>query len=128
MSQQEWKECFSMYAVEGKVPTKQLGHLMRCCGAIISNADISDLQEPLGEDFDESKFLSIMGARKKSDTEDELKEAFAAFGGGDINSKALKHALKSVGEKIEDSDVDVLYSATSTSDKASHASYAKVIV
>eukprot|EP01097_Dermamoeba_algensis_P001881 TRINITY_DN1730_c0_g1_i1.p1 TRINITY_DN1730_c0_g1~~TRINITY_DN1730_c0_g1_i1.p1 ORF type:complete len:150 (-),score=49.93 TRINITY_DN1730_c0_g1_i1:76-525(-) len=105
-------EAFEVFDKEniGKIPTKELGNLMRALGQIPSEAEVKywigyhdkallTLKE----------FLGLMARKlKDSEYEEDIKEAFKVFdkdGKGFVLVSDLKHIMKNIGEKVTDEEI-----------------------
>ncbi|XP_078313154.1 calmodulin-like [Crassostrea virginica] len=112
----EFRVAFSLFDKDndGSINTKELGTVMRALG---QNPSITELRAMVDEvdldgngviDFEE--FLEmIVKEMKKTDTEEELREAFRIFdrsGNGYINAKELKHGMVFLGERLSDEEVE----------------------
>jgi len=97
---------------DGEVSVKQLGPLLRALGQIPSEAEVKELAVEIGsETFDLKDLQKILARRaKESDPEEDVREAFAVFDKDKkgVPVKDLRHAMKSVGEKITDAEFDEL--------------------
>ncbi|KAL9107868.1 MAG: hypothetical protein Q9227_007286 [Pyrenula ochraceoflavens] len=66
---------------------------------------------------------------RKTDTEDELRQAFAVFdkdGSGTISADELRHVLKSLGEKLTDEEIDEMM-RTADKDNNGSIDYAEFV-
>jgi len=97
---------------DGEVSCKQLGPLLRALGQIPSEAEVKEMVTEIGsETFDLKDLQKILARRQKeSDPEEDIREAFAVFDKDKkgVPVKDLRHAMKSVGEKLTDAEIDAL--------------------
>mmetsp|Transcript_50309 Transcript_50309/g.146215 ORF Transcript_50309/g.146215 Transcript_50309/m.146215 type:complete len:163 (-) Transcript_50309:85-573(-) len=113
----EFKVVFDVYDKnkEGKIPTNQLGTVMRCLGVNPTDEELrSWIHETdvdcVGSISFTQDFLPLM-ARKlyDIDDEDELCAAFEPFdldGSGLIACTEFRHIMKVLGQKSKDEDID----------------------
>ncbi|XP_061171967.1 uncharacterized protein LOC133181492 [Saccostrea echinata] len=112
----EFRVAFSLFDKDndGSINTKELGIVMRSLG---QNPSVTELRAMVDEvdldgngviDFEE--FLEmIVKEMKKTDTEEEMREAFSIFdrsGNGYINAQELKYGMFYMGERLTDEEVD----------------------
>jgi len=106
------KEYFSLFDEDndGEDSCKQLGTLLRALGQIPSEAEVKELVNEIGSDsFDFKELLKIMSRRlKENDPEEDIREAFQVFDKDNkgVLVKDLRHAMKSIGEKVTDAEID----------------------
>lgn len=99
---------------DGSINAKELGTVMRALG---QNPSVTELRAMVDEvdldgngviDFEE--FLEmIVKEMNKTDTEEEMREAFKIFdrsGNGFITAKELKHGMVYMGERLSDEEVE----------------------
>merc|ERR1712079_939100 len=97
----EFKEAFSLFDKDGDgtITTKELGSVMRSLGQNPTEAELQDMINEVDADgngtIDFPEFLTMM-ARKMTDTDEELIEAFKGFdrdGIGFISAAELRHVM-----------------------------------
>ena len=114
----ELKSAFIMFADnekgDGKVPTSQLGTVIRAMGKNPTEAQIKtmteEMQSKTGDTFDLSAFEELMSGRMNDDNSsmEKLGEAFKTLDQeerGFIPCEQLKHILTSQGEKLTEDEI-----------------------
>ena len=114
----ELKSAFIMFADnekgDGKVPTSQLGTVIRAMGKNPTEAQIKtmteEMQSKTGDTFDLSTFEELMSGRMNDDNSsmEKLGEAFKTLDQeerGFIPCEQLKHILTSQGEKLTEDEI-----------------------
>jgi len=109
----EYKEAFSLFDKDGDgtITTKELGTVMRSLGQNPTEAELQDMIEVEADGNDTiefPEFLTMM-ARKDTDSEEEIREAFRVFDKGCkafITAADLRHVMTNLGEKLTDEEVD----------------------
>ncbi|KAK9464851.1 hypothetical protein V1512DRAFT_229782 [Lipomyces arxii] len=98
----------------GKVALKALGDLLRACGQNPTLAEIDELEESVGGDFDFETFLQVLnrpdGFRAPGEPEDYVRgfQVFDKDKTGLIGVGELRYILTSLGEKLSGDEVDEL--------------------
>jgi calmodulin len=89
---------------DGRITSEELGSVMRSLGQHPTNAEVQDMINEVDTDgdgtIDFTEFI-IMMTRMRSDTVEEIREAFKVFdedGNGYISDIELKHVMASLGE------------------------------
>jgi calmodulin len=89
---------------DGRITSEELGSVMRSLGQHPTNAEVQDMINEVDTDgdgtIDFTEFI-IMMTRMRSDTVEEIREAFKVFdedGNGYISAIELKHVMASLGE------------------------------
>ncbi|KAG7694482.1 hypothetical protein KL930_003801 [Ogataea haglerorum] len=107
----------------GKVSSEYLGDLLRAVGQNPTLQEISELQESVPSELGYEQFLSVVnregGFKKAGQPEDYIK-AFQIFDKnltGFIGVGELKYILTSVGEKLNESEVDELLKGVNVTDE-----------
>ena len=110
----EFREAFALFDtnLDGTIPMKELGTVMRSLGRNPTNDELRDLINEAADTYgngtiDFQEFMTMMV--EKVDSEKELKEAFRVFdrdGDGCISAKDLRHIMTNLGEKLTDEEVD----------------------
>jgi len=125
---QEFKEAFSLFDKDGDgiIPIKELGTIMRSLTANPTEAQLQDMANEVDVDGSGAMtfeaFLKYMSRlmRNDYDPDAELIEAFKVFdkgGNGLISIEDCKHAIKNLGEKIADEEVDEMVKEAPLDDK-----------
>jgi calmodulin len=112
----ELKEAFDLFDKngDGRIPTKELGTMMRSLGQNPSDSELQDMIDEVDADntgtIDFTEFLTMMARKmKETDSEEEIKEAFKIFdrdGGGFISAAELRQVMTSLGENLNDDEID----------------------
>ncbi|KAK9379491.1 uncharacterized protein V2V93DRAFT_373934 [Kockiozyma suomiensis] len=98
----------------GKVSIQALGDLLRACGQNPTLAEIDELEESVGGDFDFETFLQVLnrpdGFRPAGEPEDYVRgfQVFDKDKSGLIGVGELRYILTSLGEKLSNDEVDEL--------------------
>ncbi|KAK9460747.1 uncharacterized protein V1516DRAFT_677548 [Lipomyces oligophaga] len=98
----------------GKVSLQALGDLLRACGQNPTLAEIEELEESVGGDFDFDTFLQVLnrpdGFRAPGEPEDYVRgfQVFDKDKSGFIGVGELRYILTSLGEKLSNDEVDEL--------------------
>ncbi|KAK9361527.1 hypothetical protein V1527DRAFT_458076 [Lipomyces starkeyi] len=98
----------------GKVSLQALGDLLRACGQNPTLAEIEELEESVGGDFDFETFLQVLnrpdGFRAPGEPEDYVRgfQVFDKDKTGFIGVGELRYILTSLGEKLSSEEVDEL--------------------
>ncbi|KAK9333279.1 hypothetical protein V1520DRAFT_332224 [Lipomyces starkeyi] len=98
----------------GKVSLQALGDLLRACGQNPTLAEIEELEESVGSDFDFETFLQVLnrpdGFRAPGEPEDYVRgfQVFDKDKTGFIGVGELRYILTSLGEKLSSEEVDEL--------------------
>ncbi|KAK9390547.1 hypothetical protein V1515DRAFT_590710 [Lipomyces mesembrius] len=98
----------------GKVSLQALGDLVRACGQNPTLAEIEELEESVGGDFDFETFLQVLnrpdGFRAPGEPEDYVRgfQVFDKDKTGFIGVGELRYILTSLGEKLSSEEVDEL--------------------
>ncbi|KAK9376983.1 uncharacterized protein V1513DRAFT_162668 [Lipomyces chichibuensis] len=98
----------------GKVSLQALGDLLRACGQNPTLAEIEELEESVGSDFDFEAFLQVLnrpdGFRAPGEPEDYVRgfQVFDKDKTGFIGVGELRYILTSLGEKLTSEEVDEL--------------------
>ena len=114
---QEFKEAFSLFDKDGdqKIPSKELGTVMRALGQNPSETELEDLlksvADPRNTGFVQfNDFMAVMKQRMNdTESEEEIKEAFRVFdrdNDGIISAAELRHIMTTLGERLTEEEVD----------------------
>ncbi|CAH6719698.1 myosin light chain 1 [[Candida] jaroonii] len=112
-----YKDAFALFDKKGtgKIPVEHLGDLLRAVGQNPTLSEINDLQNGIsGNDFDFETYQKIIerpdGFKPLGLPEDYIKgfQVFDKEGTGYIGVGELRYILTSIGEKLNDSEVDEL--------------------
>ncbi|KAJ3119164.1 hypothetical protein HK100_000450 [Physocladia obscura] len=111
----DYQEAFAFFDKEGtgKIPSTQLGLLLRSLGHNPTEAELSELAAGVSPSFDYAQFAAIAAASraKKADSEADIKEAWKVFdkdANGFISAAELRHIMTNLGEKLSDEEVDLI--------------------
>jgi len=115
-STDQYRDAFALFDSKGngRVPRASLGDLLRACGQNPTLAEVAELEESVGADFDFDLFLRVLnrpdGFRAPGQPEDFVRgfQVFDKDGTGFIGVGELKYVLTSLGEKLNDDEVDEL--------------------
>ncbi|BAE55522.1 myosin regulatory light chain cdc4 [Aspergillus flavus] len=118
-----YKEAFSLFDKRGsgKVSLESLGDLLRACGQNPTLAEIAELENGLGGDFDFESFVKVLnrpnGFRDPGEAEEYCRgfQVFDKDMTGFIGVGQLRYILTNLGEKMSDEEVDELLKAVDTS-------------
>jgi len=115
---QEYKDTFMMWDRKGdnKVAVPHIGHVMR---SLLWNPTEKSLKKVIGPDRDEydrvdwETFFPMMKdvTAGKFGTSDDFVEGLKVFdkdNSGTVNGGEIRHVLTTLGEKLEDAEVDVI--------------------
>jgi calmodulin len=118
----EFKEAFDLFDknADGRIPTKELGTIMRALGPNPSDSELQDMIDEVDADntgsIDFTEFLTMMVRKtKETDSEEEIKEAFKIFDRDDsgfISAADLRQVMTSLGEKLTDDEIDEMIRET----------------
>lgn len=118
----EFKEAFDLFDKngDGRIPSKELGTMMRALGQNPSGSELQDMIEEVDADntgtIDFTEFLTMMARKmKETDSEEEIKEAFKIFdrdGSGFISAAELRQIMTSLGENLTDDEIDEIIRET----------------
>ena len=133
-----YSEAFTLFDtdLDGKIPPRDLGLVMRSLGQNPSEADLVVLISELGitneQHIDFATFLTVMARQlKKEDaTEANLIEAFAIFdktGDGFIPTEELRYVMGSLGEKLNDTELDELCTEFERDGKVNYINMVKIM-
>lgn len=120
----KYQDAFALFDKRGtgRVPTSQLGDLLRSVGQNPTLAEVSELETGLGNEIEYKKFVSVVnrdgGFKQSGDPEDYIK-AFQIFDKdltGYIGVGELKYILTSIGEKLSEDEVDELLKGINVTD------------
>ncbi|KAK9455498.1 hypothetical protein V1511DRAFT_521246 [Dipodascopsis uninucleata] len=98
----------------GKVSIQALGDLLRACGQNPTLAEIDELEEQVGGDFDFDTFMQVLnrpdGFRAPGEPEEYVRgfQVFDKDKTGFIGVGELRYILTSLGEKFSTEEVDEL--------------------
>ncbi|KAK9478700.1 hypothetical protein V1514DRAFT_330180 [Lipomyces japonicus] len=98
----------------GKVSLEALGDLLRACGQNPTLAEIQELEDSVGGEFDFDTFVSVLnrpdGFRPPGEPEDYIRgfQVFDKEKTGFIGVGELRYILTSLGEKLSGEEVDEL--------------------
>ncbi|KAB8224986.1 hypothetical protein BDV33DRAFT_164351 [Aspergillus novoparasiticus] len=123
MASTNYKEAFSLFDKRGsgKVSLESLGDLLRACGQNPTLAEIAELENSLGGDFDFESFVKVLnrpnGFRDPGEAEEYCRgfQVFDKDMTGFIGVGQLRYILTNLGEKMSDEEVDELLKAVDTS-------------
>jgi calmodulin len=112
----EFKEAFDLFDKngDGRIPTKELGTMMRSLGQNPSDSELRDMIDEVDADntgtIGFTEFLT-MTARKvnETDSEEDIKEVFKIFdrdASGLISAAELRQVMTSLGENLTDDEID----------------------
>jgi Ca2+-binding EF-hand superfamily protein len=105
------QEGFELYDPErtGQLPIEHLPRVARACGANPTESEIITFLENFEEDFiDFTGFCEFISDHTHEVNEADLKKQFKVFdraGTGKIVASELKHALKSIGDRLSEDEV-----------------------
>ncbi|XP_062620981.1 neo-calmodulin-like isoform X2 [Saccostrea cucullata] len=114
----DFKETFNLFDKDGDgtISTSELAVVMRSLGQNPSDDDIENMLRGVDEDgngsIDFEEFVLMMARKlEKSNTEDEIREAFTLFDkdcNGYITVSELRNILTETGQKIRPEEADEL--------------------
>lgn len=114
----DFQEAFMLFDTkgDGKIPGAQVGEVVRALGQNPTEADLRRLMQSqkAGDRVAFDTFLPILHAvsqKKMTDSVDEFVEGLRHFdkdGAGYISSAELRHMLTSLGEKMNEEEVESL--------------------
>jgi calmodulin len=118
----EFKEAFDLFDKngDGRIPTKELGTMMRSLGQNPSDSELQDMIDEVDADntgtIDFTEFLTMIARETKEiDSEGEIKEAFKLFDRDDsgfISAAELRKVMSSLGENLTDDEIDEMIRET----------------
>ncbi|XP_017061366.1 calmodulin-1 [Drosophila ficusphila] len=116
---EEIREAFNLYDTNrsGSVSIKQLGGVMRHLGEILTEAEIYDLANEAGTEFnnqvDFKDFLFVMSKRlEEQNSLASLKQAFRILDRNEVNYitiSEIKTVMTNLGEKMSDEDLHEMF-------------------
>ena len=111
----EFKDTFRLFDKDGdgNITLAELGAVMKSLGQNPSETEIQDMMNEVDSDgngmIDFPEFLTMMARKMKTtDFEEELRAAFDVFdkdGNGFITAQELAIAMKNLGEKMTQDDI-----------------------
>jgi len=114
----ELKQCFNEFDIDGggTINTRELGYAMRAMGMNPTEAELLDLINEYDTDgsgqIEFEEFCNMMAHKMGTvNDEDMIRMAFRVLdkdGTGTINSKAFKHLMTHIGDKLSEEEVDSL--------------------
>ncbi|EOQ99726.1 Myosin regulatory light chain cdc4 [Wallemia ichthyophaga EXF-994] len=115
-SDAEAKEAFALFDKRGtgKIPSGQLGDLLRALGQNPTQAEVDSLRSSAPSELDYKTFLSILqrpdGFKPAGELDDFVRgfQVFDKDGSGVIGAGELRYVLTQLGEKMSDAEVDEL--------------------
>ena len=111
----EFKEAFSLFDKDGDggINTKELGQVMASLGSDNAEAELQEMIDQVdadGQSIDFPAFCTLMSKVSASvDPMEEVQAAFRVFdkdGSGFIDAEGLRHITKSLGENLEESELE----------------------
>ncbi|XP_046582448.1 calmodulin-A-like isoform X1 [Haliotis rubra] len=113
----EFQEAFGLFDKDGdgSITTIELGIVMRSLGQNPTEAELQDMINEVDADgngnIDFPEFLTMMQKKlsSRSDSEEEVREAFKVFDkdcNGFISASDLKQVMNNLGEKLTDEDIN----------------------
>ncbi|XP_034323714.2 uncharacterized protein [Magallana gigas] len=120
----DFKETFNLFDKDGDgtISTNELAMVMRSLGQNPSDAELEIMLKGVDEDgngsIDFEEFVLMMAKKlEKTNTEDEIREAFKLFdkdNNGCITVTELRNILTETGQKIRPEEADELMKAIDT--------------
>nr|XP_034323714.1 neo-calmodulin [Crassostrea gigas] len=120
----DFKETFNLFDKDGDgtISTNELAMVMRSLGQNPSDAELENMLKGVDEDgngsIDFEEFVLMMAKKlEKTNTEDEIREAFKLFdkdNNGCITVTELRNILTETGQKIRPEEADELMKAIDT--------------
>ena len=117
----ELKGIFALFDIDddGRISVKELKTIMKSLGQKLSDAELNNMLSLADANsdgtIDFSEFVKITsGLMNTTDCDDELLEAFKVFdkdGNGCITRDELKRAMISLGEELNDQEIDKMFKA-----------------
>ena len=117
----DFRDHFNRYnnGEENGVSIKELNGLLRDCGFILTHNELQDIVNEADQDgsgfVEWEEFLRIIARKMQdADAEEEIKEAFKIFdkaATGFVPCKDLREVLISLGEKLQDEEIDEMIRA-----------------
>jgi len=114
----EFLEVFQKFdkSNEKKVSTTDMAAMMEAFGVTLSDKEYTDMLEALDPDgtgdITEARFMSLMGKKLgESEHDKDIKQAFKVFdrkNNGSVATAELRHALRCLGAKMSQEDIDKL--------------------
>ncbi len=114
----EYEEAFCYFDRDhdGAIATSELGAVLKCLGQNPTEAELQSMSKEADKggkgNIKLEDFMTLMSKMNKSSTSlDDLVNAFKFFdptGSGLMLASDLKHAMKSIGEKLTDIEVQEL--------------------
>jgi len=112
----ELQQAFNEFDVDrgGTINAKELGYAMRAMGMNPTEAELLDLLNEYDTDgsgmIEFGEFCNMMSDKMNADNdEDMIRMAFRVLdkdGSGTISSKAFKHLMTHIGDKLTDEEVE----------------------
>jgi len=120
----ELKEAFSLFDKngDGTISAVELGAIMQSLGQKPTAAELRDMIHEVDTNnsgaIDFNEFVQLMGRKiTTGDKDSEFREAFKLFdknGDGHISSAELKEVMLSIGEKMNDKEVEQMIKEADT--------------
>ncbi|KAJ2729128.1 hypothetical protein IW152_005731 [Coemansia sp. BCRC 34962] len=114
----EYKEAFALFDKDGdgSITSVELGAVLKASGHVASETELKDMVNEIDADgdgkIDLKEFIALMERHSSEGSEQaELKEAFKVFdkdGNGSITKSELRQAMKDLGEKLTDKEIDAM--------------------
>lgn len=116
----EYKEAFSMFDKDGNgnISIQELGVVLSNLGQRCSQTELQEMMLEVDSDgngeIDFSEFITMMARQAiYNDSDQELRDAFKVFdidGNGEISASEIKSIMKSLGQTLDDGEVDLIIS------------------
>ena len=112
----EFKDAFAIFDKDGggSITTQELGDVMKSLGQKPTNAELDPMVREIDADgngeIDFPEFLTMMLRKmNEGNPEKELMDVFMVFdkdGSGTISAEELRSAMKVIGEKLTDDEIE----------------------
>ncbi|KZF25460.1 EF-hand [Xylona heveae TC161] len=136
-SSANYKEAFALFDKRGngQVALESLGDLLRACGQNPTLAEVSELEQAAGGDFDYESFVKLLnrpGGFRDPGEPEEYCRGFQVFDKdltGYIAVGQLKYILMNLGEKMTEEEVnELLKGVDTTGDNVNYVDLVRTIL
>eukprot|EP00028_Trichosphaerium_sp_Am-I-7-wt_P004066 CAMPEP_0168524188 /NCGR_PEP_ID=MMETSP0405-20121227/10486_1 /TAXON_ID=498012 /ORGANISM="Trichosphaerium sp, Strain Am-I-7 wt" /LENGTH=141 /DNA_ID=CAMNT_0008546317 /DNA_START=1 /DNA_END=426 /DNA_ORIENTATION=- len=132
---ESWKEAFALFDRDGdgSISVDELGTVFRALGQNPTQAEVEDIKSSVSSGtVDFETFKTLMNKHKKDPPlEQDIRTAFKVFdreGKGVISSVELRNILTTMGEKLQDDEVDGILKAVERDGKVAVTDLVQILM